>query len=108
MEDPVDLLEMLSEAVLDCGAWVLSRGANDSGVVNILFEFERQACIDIYSAVVATGLDLSQSSHIRFTELCHCTLFQMHEHAHEVAGIDLEIQTFSNDLMKALESASAA
>lgn len=107
-EDPVDLLEILSETVLDCGAWVLSQGADDNGVVNILFEFERQACIDVYSAVVATGLELSQSSHIRFTELCQCTVFQSEEYADEVAGIDLEIQTFSSDLRAALESASAA
>ncbi len=108
MEDPIDVLENLSNAVLNCGGWILSRGANDSGVVNMLFEFERQACIDIYGAVVGTGLELSQSGHIRFTELCHCTLFQTDEHAHEVAGIELEIQAFSNDLLQAMESSHTA
>jgi len=32
-----------------------------------LFEFERQACVDIYSVLVAAGLELSQQGHIRFT-----------------------------------------
>jgi hypothetical protein len=107
MGDPVDLLDTLSNAILDCGGWILSRSANDSGIVNMLFEFERQACIDIYSTVVAAGLELSQSSHIRFTELCHCTIFQTDEHASEVVGIDLEIQTFSKDLLKTMEEIHA-
>jgi hypothetical protein len=108
MEDPVALVESLTGAILGCGGWILSRGANDSGLVNMLFEFERQACIDIYSVLVATGIELSQSSHIRFTELCHCTRFQALACSDDVACIDLEIQTFSNDLLKAMEVAHAA
>jgi len=42
-------------------------GANDTGMINMLFEFERQACVDIYSLLIATGLELSPSGHLRFT-----------------------------------------
>jgi len=90
VEEPARLVQTLTGAILGCGGWVLSRGANDTGNVNMLFEFERQACVDIYSVVIAAGVELSQSGHIRFTELCQCTRNQRPE----IASIDLEIQTF--------------
>lgn len=93
MEEPVRLVQALTGSILGCGGWVLSRGASDSGMITMLFEFERQACIDIYSVMIAVGLELSQSSHIRFTELCQCTRYQRNCGT-EIASVDLEIQTF--------------
>jgi hypothetical protein len=77
-EDPSRLVRKLTGAILGLGGWVLSRGANDTGVINKLFEFERQTCLDIYSVLIAAGIDLDQSSHIRVTE---------------IASIELEVQT---------------
>jgi hypothetical protein len=94
IEEPARLVQTLSGAILGCGGWVLSRGANDAGTVTMLFEFERQACVDIYSMMIAAGLELSQSGHIRFTELCQCTRSHLRECGTEIASIDLEIQTF--------------
>ena len=59
-EEPSRLVQTLTGAILGCGGWVLSRGANDAGTVSMLFEFERQACVDIYSVMIAAGLELSQ------------------------------------------------
>ena len=92
--EPSRLVQSLTGAILGCGGWVLSRGANDSGRVSLLFEFERQACLDIYSVLIGAGVELSQSGHIRFTELCQCTRSQQRECGAEIASIDLEIQTF--------------
>jgi hypothetical protein len=94
IEEPARLVQTLSGAILGCGGWILSRGADDSGTVSMLFEFERQACLDIYSVMIAAGLELSQSGHIRITELCQCTRSNKRECGTEIASIDLEIQTF--------------
>jgi hypothetical protein len=94
IEEPTHLVKTLTGAILGCGGWVLSRGANDTGTVNMLFEFERQACVDIYSVLIAAGIDLSQAGHIRFTELCQCTCSHSQECGTEIASIDLEVQTF--------------
>lgn len=94
IEEPGRLVQSLTGAILGCGGWVLSRGANDTGTINMLFEFERQACVEIYSVLVAAGLELSQSGHIRFTELCQCTRNSYQDCGAEIASIDLEIQTF--------------
>jgi hypothetical protein len=67
--------------------------------VNLLFEFERQACIDIYSVLIASGVELSQTGHIHFTELCQCTRSQAPECATDIASVDLEIQTFPIEMI---------
>ncbi len=94
VEEPSRLVKTLTGGILGCGGWVLSRGASDSGVVNLLFEFERHACLDIYSVLIAAGLELSHSGHVRFTELCQCTRSGARECGSEIASVDLEVHTF--------------
>jgi len=108
IDEPSRLVQILTGAILGCGGWVLSRGANDTGMVNMLFEFERQACVDIYSLLIAAGLELSQSGHVRFTELCQCTRSHQHDCGAEIASIDLEIQTFPVDMEPASRACDAA
>lgn len=98
-EEPSRLVQLLTGAILGCGGWVLSRGANDTGLVNMLFEFERQSCVDVYSVLIAAGLELSPSGHIRFTELCQCTRSQQRDCGAEIASIDLEVQTYPPEIV---------
>jgi hypothetical protein len=51
--------------------------------------------------LVAAGLELSQSGHIRFTELCQCTRSHQADCGTEIASIDLEIRTFPPELTHA-------
>jgi hypothetical protein len=108
IEEPSRLVQTLTGAILGCGGWVLSRGANDTGTVNMLFEFERQACVDIYSVMISAGLELSQSGHIRFTELCQCTRNNRQDCGSEIASIDLEIQTFPVEMRQGARSPEPA
>ena len=108
VEEPSRLVQTLTGAILGCGGWVLSRGANDAGTVTMLFEFERQACFDIYSVLVGAGLELSQSGHIRITELCQCTRSNRRECGAEIASIDLEIQTFPVEMAHGAQVSRAA
>ena len=57
MDEPGRLVQTLTGAILGCGGWVLSRGASEAGIVSMLFEFERQTCVDIYSILIAAGLN---------------------------------------------------
>jgi len=100
-QEPSQLVQFLTGAILGCGGWVLSRGANDTGMVNMLFEFERQACVDIYSILIAAGLELSPNGHLRFTELCQCTRSQQRDCGAEIASIDLEVQTYPPEIIGA-------
>lgn len=102
-EDPARLVQALTGAILGCGGWVLSRGSNDTGKVNMLFEFERQACVDIYTVLIAAGLELSQNGHIRLTELCQCTRSQPRDCGAEIASVDLEVQTFPPEIVDLMQ-----
>ena len=74
----------------------------------MLFEFERQACVDIYSVLIAAGVELSQNGHIRFTELCQCTRSQQRDCGAEIASIDLEIQTFPAEIVTSADARGPA
>ena len=97
MVEPSRLIVTLTGAIIACGGWVLSRSACDSGILSFLFEFERHACVDIYSVLISAGLELSQSSHLRFTELCQCTSLAKRNCDWEIVSIDLEIETLCKE-----------
>jgi hypothetical protein len=94
-EDPSRLIQTLTGAILANGGWVLSRGANDQGMINMLFEFERMYCVEIYTVLIAVGLELSQLAHMRFTELCQCTRSHFEDCGGEIVSVDLEIHSFA-------------
>jgi hypothetical protein len=100
IEDPGHLVQTLTGAILGCGGWVLGRGASDTGTVSILFEFERGNCVEIYCLLVAAGLELSQSGHLRFTELCQCTRNSPMDCGLEIVSIELDIQTFPVEMAR--------
>lgn len=92
-EEPGRLVQTLTGAILACGGWVLSRSADDFGTLNFFFEFERHACLDMYTVLVAAGIELGSNDHLRFTELCQCTRLSSPACGTEIASIELEIQT---------------
>jgi len=63
----------LSGIIPDCGAWIRSRSYVQPGTARFVFEFPRDICIEIYSALVSVGLQLTPASHQLLTELCRCT-----------------------------------
>lgn len=95
--EPRRLITTLTGGIIANGGWMLSRSASDSGMLDFLFEFERHACVDMYTVLIAAGLELSQSAHLRFTELCQCTSLSSRNCGGEIVSIDLEVQTLSKE-----------
>jgi hypothetical protein len=94
-EEPSRLVKNVTGAILGCGGWMLSRSATDTGLIDLLFEFERRSCVEIYSILIASGVELSREAHLRFTELCQCTKFGEEGCGADIVSVDLEIQTSS-------------
>jgi hypothetical protein len=88
-------MKSITGAILGCGGWVLSRSASDSGLIDVLFEFERRSCLEIYTILVAAGVELSESAHLRFTELCQCTRLANSDCGAEIVSVDLEVVTIA-------------
>jgi hypothetical protein len=72
-EDQSLVISRLSGIIPDCGAWIRSRSYVDVGTARFVFEFPRDICVEIYSALVSVGLQLTAASHLLLTELCRCT-----------------------------------
>ena len=67
------VVPQLSGVIPDCGAWIRSRSYAAPGTTRLVFEFPRDVCVEIYSALVSVGLQLTAASHLLMTELCRCT-----------------------------------
>lgn len=67
------VIPRLSGVIPDCGAWIRSRSYVEPGTARLVFEFPRDICVEIYSALVSVGLQLTAASHSLLAELCRCT-----------------------------------
>ena len=72
-EDQSLVVPRLSGIIPDCGAWIRSRSYVEPGTARFVFEFPRDICVEIYSALVSVGLQLTATSHLLLMELCRCT-----------------------------------
>ena len=70
---PERMVYYLTGAILACGGQMLSRRFHSDGSAAIECEFLRVHCVDIYGVLLAAGLQLSRSSHLKMAELCRCT-----------------------------------
>jgi hypothetical protein len=93
-EEPFRLLRLLTGGILGCGGWVLGRAVTEGGTVRLVFEFERRACLDMYSVLIAAVAELSPVGHRRLTELCLCTRSRELSCGEEIASVEMEIQTY--------------
>jgi len=90
-DEPERLVRYLTGALLACGGWVLSRSTQGGEAADLDFEFARASCVEIYSVLVATGLELSRNSHLQLAELCHCTRNLIESHAFDIVRVDLVV-----------------
>jgi hypothetical protein len=79
----------LSGVIPDCGAWIRSRSYVAPGTARFVFEFPRDICVEIYSALVSVGLQLTAASHLLLTELCRCTPHLFDLSSRELPAVDV-------------------
>ena len=60
-EDQSLVVPRLSGLIPDCGAWFRSRSYVAPGTARLVFEFPRDICVEIYSALVSVGLQLNET-----------------------------------------------
>lgn len=72
-DDAARTVRFLAGAVMACGGFVLSRRFDTEQTAAIEFEFIRATCVEMYSVLIAAGLDLTAQSHRILSNLCQCT-----------------------------------
>ena len=93
-DEPEKAVRILTGALLACGGWVLTR-TQEKGIAALDFEFARAACVEVYAVLIGCGLELSRDSHLRMSELCHCTKNLIASKAFDIARVDLVV--YSHD-----------
>jgi len=53
-----------------CGCWLLERKAVSVTQLEYIFEIQQRAALDLYTALIEAGLELTRGSHIELTSLC--------------------------------------
>jgi hypothetical protein len=87
-EDQSLVVPRLSGIIPDCGAWIRSRSYVEPGRARFVFEFPRDICVEIYSALVSIGLQLTDASHLLLTELCRCTPHLFDPSSRQIPAVD--------------------
>ncbi|MGD0798915.1 MAG: hypothetical protein ABR910_14455 [Acidobacteriaceae bacterium] len=64
------LLPVLTAAVSNCGGWMLERKTLSPTHMEFRVEIQLRGVLDLYAAVVATGVELTRVGHESLTELC--------------------------------------
>jgi hypothetical protein len=67
-----DMLPRLSAILAECGGWVLDRRTTASTSLEYRFEIQLAGILDLYSAMVGMGLELTRGAHGVLTDLCTC------------------------------------
>ena len=84
-------VRFLTGAVLACGGYVLSRSFEPGERAAIEFQFPRAICVEMYSVLLAAGLDLCPRSHHALASLCQCARATRHATAADPVHIELAI-----------------
>ncbi len=91
-EDAPRTVRFLTGAVMACGGCVLSRRFDANETAAIEFEFVRAMCVEMYSVLIASGLELTGASHSLLAALCQCTRETLEATAGDAVHVELTIQ----------------
>jgi geranylgeranyl reductase family protein len=86
------MVRFLTGAVLACGGNVLSRRFHRGDTAATEFEFLRVTCVEMYSLLLAAGLELTTQSHRTISALCQCNRETVESTASFPARVELTIR----------------
>jgi len=98
-DDRAAILSDLTEAIDRAGGWILERRTTSAHALELRIELQTRALIDMYAAIVGSGVELTREAHLLLAERCTC--LQHLRGRDQIAAIltmRLEV-TFLGDLM---------
>jgi hypothetical protein len=88
--DRFNVMLSLTDSLTDSGAWITDRSTVSASITELRFEIQLGCVLDLYTALIATGLELTRSAHLAMTELWTCYNHLL-AGANEVVAVRLEI-----------------
>ena len=71
-EERHGLLPILTSAFADCGGWIADRKTLSPSTMEFRVEIQLRAVVDLYTSIIASGLELTRSGHLGLTHICTC------------------------------------
>lgn len=91
-DERATVLPAMLEAVDRAGGWVLDRRTMAAHALELRIELQVRALIDVYAALVSSGVELTRAAHMLLTERCLCRQYQgSRESLSTLLSIQLEI-----------------
>lgn len=69
-EEQYRLLPQLATAIDQCGGWLLERKSLSSTTIELHMEIQLRSLVELYAALIASGLQLTRDSHFGLAALC--------------------------------------
>lgn len=66
------VLPDLNACLDECGGWVLEQKAGSATSMEFRIELQLDNILDLYGALMGTGIELTCSAHAMLTDLCTC------------------------------------
>jgi hypothetical protein len=66
------VLPQLTTSFADCGGWVLDRKTLSPTTVQFRIEIQLRSVLDLYTAILSVGIELTRAAHLSFQDLCTC------------------------------------
>ncbi len=70
--DRFQILMSLTDSLTESGAWITDRSTVSATTTELRFDIKLNAVLDLYEALVATGLELTRAAHVAMTDLWTC------------------------------------
>lgn len=90
-EERHGLLPTLTSVFADCGGWILDRKTLSPTTMEFRLEIQLRAAVDLYSSILASGLELTRAGHLGLTHLCTCRKNLSAADLGQVVAIRIEI-----------------
>jgi hypothetical protein len=91
------MLVGLERAMASCGCWILEQRAVSPTQTSMRFEVQLRAVFELYSELVAAGVELTRDSHARLTELCTLRGHRRDGTRRRVVTVRLEVSFLEED-----------
>jgi len=69
-DDHRSIVPALLDTMAACGCWVLDQRALSPTQTELRFEIQLRSVFELYSGLIAAGVELTRDSHTRLTVLC--------------------------------------
>ena len=69
-EDHREIIPALLDSMAACGCWLLEQRVLSPTATELSFEIQLRSVFDLYSGLLASGVDLSRDSHTCMKSLC--------------------------------------